>query len=134
MEVIYQFKTKQIEQLHHLYQSEWWSKGRSLEETHRCIHGSQICIGILDKAETLVGFARVITDFTFKAFIFDVIVAKDHRASGVGKTLLDIIRSHQDLKYVQHLELYCLPELEAFYEKLGFSSKVGRVKLMRITR
>ncbi len=63
-------------QLHHLYQGEWWTKRRSIEATRRVVHGSQICLGLETHAGELVGFARVLTDFTFKAFIFDVIVAR----------------------------------------------------------
>jgi hypothetical protein len=39
-----------IEQLHALYQDEWWTKGRSLELTRRCVKESQVCLGLVDQA------------------------------------------------------------------------------------
>ncbi|MDJ0571073.1 MAG: hypothetical protein QNJ53_18775 [Pleurocapsa sp. MO_192.B19] len=42
MEVIYELDDQQIEQLYQLYQYEWWTKGRTLEETDECIKGSQL--------------------------------------------------------------------------------------------
>ena len=69
MNVIYSLSEKHIAQLHALYQQEWWTKGRSAEDTKKCVFGSQICIGIVSETDELVGFARVITDYVFKAFI-----------------------------------------------------------------
>jgi hypothetical protein len=95
MNVIYQFTPHQIEELHTLYQKEWWTIGRTLEETRFCVSGSQICIGIIDESGSLKGFERVITDFIFKALIFDVIVSDDQRESGLGSQLINLVKSHQ---------------------------------------
>ena len=65
--VINHLTKKQIGQLHQLYQGEWWSRTRTLLETRQCVVGSQICIGLATPDEQLVGFARVLTDYTFKA-------------------------------------------------------------------
>ena len=46
MKVIYQLNRDHIKQLYDLYQNEWWSKGRTLEETKICVDSSQICIGL----------------------------------------------------------------------------------------
>lgn len=132
MKVIHTFTDNQIQELHALYQQEWWTKGRSLLETKKCIEGSQICIGIIDDNRSLQGFARIVTDYIFKAFIFDLIVAQSQRGMGLGNTLVSLIRLHQDLKHVKHFELYCLPEMFGFYEKHGFSKEVGEIKLMRL--
>ena len=122
----------QVRELHQLYQNEWWTKGRLLEEIRRMLDHSDYTFGLCD-AETkkLVAFARVLTDRTFKAFIFDVIVAPEHRKRGVGKVIIDRILAHTDLASVKHFELYCLPELVPFYERLGFSAAVGGVVLLR---
>ena len=79
----------------------------------------------------LQGFARVLTDYVFKAFIFDVIVAENRRGSGLGKTLVSLVLNHEKLRSVKQFELYCLPEMSGFYEQLGFSSDVDQVELMR---
>ena len=134
MDAIYDLTEAHIHQLHELYQHAWWAKGRTLSETQRCVSGSQLCIGFLDQNKNLVAFARVLTDYTFKAMIFDVIVAQPHRKGGLGKRLIELIQSHAELAMVKHFELYCLSELMPWYESLGFSGDVGDIKLMRCAR
>jgi len=131
MIAIYRFTEDHLAQLHALYQQEWWTKDRSLEETKSCVAGSQICIGLTTQNDELIGFARVLTDFTFKALIFDVIVRNDHRKTGLGDKLLSLIKSHQKLGNVKHFELYCLPEMFDFYAKHGFTPEIGEIRLMR---
>ena len=133
MNVIYHLSKNHIAQLHALYQQEWWTKGRSIEDAEKCILGSQVCVGIVSETDELVAFARVITDYVFKAFIFDVIVRHDARGRGLGNELLSLIASHQRLESVRHFELYCLPEMMAFYSKHGYVTNLGTVQLMRLS-
>ena len=128
---VFELAEMQIRQLHQLYQREWWTKGRTHEQTRRCIDGSQLCVGLLDSDDNLVAFARVVTDFTFKALIFDVIVAGGARGCGLGRRLMALIKNHEKLRDVQSFELYCLPALNGFYARYGFSDDVGEVRLMR---
>jgi GNAT superfamily N-acetyltransferase len=132
MNVIHTLDDRQIEQLHKLYQAEWWTRGRSLEDTHRCVRGSQVCVGLVDPGGNLIAFARVITDYTFKAIIFDVIVSRDARKGGLGSALMKAITGHEKLRHIKHIELYCLPELFAFYQRNGFSENLGGLQLMRL--
>ena len=67
----------------------------------------------------------------FRAFIFDVIVAADHRGSGLGHRLMTELLAHPMLRDVELVELYCRPELVAFYESLGFTTPDSAVVLMR---
>lgn len=133
MNIIYNFNEKHIAQLHALYQGEWWTRGRSAEDTRNCVLGSQICIGLVSTNNDLIGFVRVLTDYTFKVLIFDVIVAHSERGKGLGNKLLSLVKNHERLKSVKHFELYCVPEMFAFYEQHGFSAGVGEIKLMRLT-
>lgn len=133
MDVTYTLNEKNIIELHTLYLSQWWAKDRSLEETQQCVEGSQLCIALLDNNGKLQGFARVLTDYVFKALIFDVIIAKEYRKQGLGDKLITLIKQHSDLARVKHFELYCLPELEPFYHSHNFTSDVGNIRLMRYT-
>jgi GNAT superfamily N-acetyltransferase len=132
--VLSELSEHHIAQLHGLYQREWWSRGRTLEATRRGVSGSQVVIGLVDESDNLVGFTRVITDYTFKALVFDVIVAAGARGRGLGTRLLDLVVAHEALRDVRHIELYCLPELADFYVPLGFSADVGNIRLMRRIR
>jgi len=134
MELIYCLNDLQVEHLHQLYLSSWWAKDRSLEETRCCVAGSQICIGLTDATGYLIGFARVVTDYTFKALIFDVIVDESYQGQGYGQQIMEAICNHSDLERVKHFELYCLPEMASFYEPFGFTDKVGNISLMRRTK
>jgi predicted GNAT family N-acyltransferase len=131
MTIIYIFSDNQIKQVHQLYKEVWWGKERTIEDTINCVKGSQLCIGILDNDDKLIGFTRIITDFIYKAIIFDVIVSDEHRGNGLGQKLMGLVKSHEKLKKVKHFELYCLPDMESFYESFGFSTDVGGIKLMR---
>ncbi len=104
-----------------------------LKTRQSAFFGSQICIGICSENDDLIGFVRVLTDFTFKALIFDVMVTQSERGKGLGNKLLSLVKNHEHLKSVKHFELYCLPEMLSFYEKHGFSANVGEIKLMRLT-
>jgi predicted GNAT family N-acyltransferase len=125
---------EQVEDLHRLYQNEWWTKGRTLPDVRRMLEHSTLIFGFCDPdTRRLVAFARVLTDFTYKAFLFDVIVAPHCRNEGLGRTLMDAVLRHPALQSVRHIELYCLPELVPFYERWGFTDDLGAVRLMRKT-
>ncbi|MDH4128732.1 MAG: GNAT family N-acetyltransferase [Spirochaetota bacterium] len=134
MEVIQTFNDSQIKELHSLFQKEWWTKGRTIEEIESCLKGSQICIGLIDKKGSLKGFARILTDYIFKAIIFDLIVSNEFRGSGFGSMLISLIKNHPKLQKVKHFELYCLPEMISFYKKYGFSTDIGGINLMRYVK
>jgi ribosomal protein S18 acetylase RimI-like enzyme len=68
-----------------------------------------------------VAFCRVLTDFVFRATIYDVIVAPPHRGQGLGRRLLDAITTHPRLQNVSVLWLCCEPDRVPFYEKWGFT-------------
>lgn len=131
MTIIYSFSDKHIRRVYQLYKDVGWGHARSLEGTISSIKGSQVCIGLLDNNDNLIAFARVLSDYIYKAMIFDVIVSTEHRGRGLAQQLIKLIKSHKQLKQVKHFELYCLPEMEPFYSKLGFSAEVGGIKLMR---
>jgi len=122
----------QIVELHRLFQKEWWTKGRTLDEVRIVLEHSDVTIAIVDDSDNvLVGFTRVLTDRIFKALIFDVIVREDKRSLGLGKMLMDAIKKHPDLQKVKSFELYGLPEMEVFYKQWGFTSELGELTFMR---
>ena len=131
MRVIRELDEARIGELHQLYQKEWWTNARTLEEVRAVVRGSQLCYGLLNASDELVAFARVLTDYIFKALIFDVIVREDFRGQGLGDRLMELIQAEQKLKAVQHFELYCLPDMEPFYAHHGYSPEVSGVRLLR---
>lgn len=134
MTIIYQFSDLHIKQVQQLYKQVWWAKERSLEDTTECIRGSQVCIGILDEHNNLIAFARILSDFIYKAIIFDVIVSDHKRGNGLGQKMMGLIKNHDKLKKVKHFELYCLPEMQSFYSSFDFSTDIAGIKLMRCSQ
>lgn len=134
VEMISHLTGAQIDDLHALYQLEWWTKGRTLEDVRRVVQHSDIIVAFCEAdTKRLVAFTRVLTDYVYKALVFDVIVAASHRATGLGKQLLDTVVHHPNLKSVRHIELYCLPELMPFYQQWDFTAELGPLCLMRRT-
>ncbi len=117
-----QLTNDQILQLHALYQHEWWSAGRSVEDVRRMLRETDLLIGLVE-SETgrLVGFCRVLSDFVYHATLYDVIVAADDRGRGLGRRLMDAVVAHPRLQDVKALWLCCRPELARFYERWGFA-------------
>ncbi|WP_456431598.1 GNAT family N-acetyltransferase [Nitratifractor sp.] len=122
---------RQIEELHRLYRQQWWTRDRTLEETRSLVAHSDIVAGYADAAGHLAAFARVLSDFTIKALIFDLIVAEPYRNQGLGKALIQAILDHPALSRVRHFELYCLPEMAPYYETMGFEKQNDTLVLMR---
>lgn len=109
------------QELFDFYRKEWWTEGRSFDDVMRMLKHSDIVLGCCASDGKLIGFARVLTDYTFKAMIFDVIVHADSRGRGVGRAIVDRILNHETLQKVRSFELYCPERLIPFYEKLNFT-------------
>jgi ribosomal protein S18 acetylase RimI-like enzyme len=69
--------------------------------------------------DTLVGFLRAITDYSYCCYISDIAVDKEYQGLGIGKELLRLLRDklgEEEIKYI----LTSAPNAEGFYEKVGF--------------
>ena len=108
------------EQLLKLFHQAPWAKGRTLEEASEMLRHTEIAVCAWD-GDHLVGFGRVLTDFVYRAAIWDVIVDKGYQKQGIGTEIIQRILNHPRLKKV---ELFWLcTRRPGFYQKLGFSSK-----------
>jgi ribosomal protein S18 acetylase RimI-like enzyme len=122
---------EQIDQLVALYRNEFWCSQRTRSDVERMLHHTDILVGAVDEADNLIGFVRVLTDYAYKAAIFDLIVRPDWRGRDLGRRLMDAVISHPELRNVEHFDLNCLPEMFGFYEKWGFTSDIGGLGFMR---
>lgn len=128
--IISELTEEQIAELTDLYRNEFWSQNRTRQDVAKMVAASDIVIGLVDDCDRLIGFIRVLTDFVYRAFIFDVIVKPTHRNHGLSKKLLDSLIDHPQLQSVEYLGLYCLPEMVPFYERWGFTTEIGGLQLM----
>jgi N-acetylglutamate synthase-like GNAT family acetyltransferase len=113
-------KEVDIPQLLALYRHADWSKNRTAEEAEAVLSNSSL-VFTLWEGERLAAFARVLTDFIFRAAIYDVIVHPDVQNQGVGKSLIYKVLTHPSLKNVPVFHLLTRDK-RPFYEKLGFTA------------
>src|SRR3712207_7208885 len=92
--IVSELNEQQISELTELYKHEFWSKNRTQQDVAKMLTTSDIVIGLVDECDRLIGFTRVLTDFVYRAVIFDVIIKSTHRDRGLGKKLLDLVVHH----------------------------------------
>ncbi len=108
-------------QLLRLYAQSIWARGRTLEDAREMLAQTDLAISAWD-GERLIGFGRVLTDYVYRASIWDVIVDSAYQGQDIGTEIMQRILHHPSLKRVELFWL-CTRDKQAFYEKLGFSAK-----------
>lgn len=110
-----------------LFQQSSWAGGRTLEDTQDMVQHTDVFITAWDGTR-LVGCGRVLTDYVYRASIWDVIVDGQYQGQDIGTEIIRRILSHSTLQRVELFWL-CTRDKQAFYETLGFSAKeqVGMV-------
>jgi ribosomal protein S18 acetylase RimI-like enzyme len=113
-------ESPEASQLLRLFQQAPWAKDRTLDDAKDMLRHTDLTLCAWDR-DRLIGFGRVLTDFVYRATIWDVIVDRAYQGQGVGTEIVRRILNHPRLKRV---ELFWLcTRRPGFYEKLGFSSK-----------
>ena len=80
----------------YLRNNTYWARERTPEQTRTAIENS-ICFGLF-RGDTLVGFARVVSDKATFAYIGDVFVIDEFRGKGLSKWLMKVIVEHPELQ------------------------------------
>jgi GNAT superfamily N-acetyltransferase len=109
-----------LPQLLGLYRITWWGAERTLDQIRRALDHSHPVLTAWDGAR-MVGFTRVISDLTYRATIWDVIVADTHRERGIGRELMRRVLDHPDLATVTMFVLLT-KDKHRFYEHFGFET------------
>lgn len=109
------------QQLLALFEQADWARGRSLNDTQRMLAETDVLISVWDRTK-LVGFGRVLTDYIYRASIWDVIVDVTYQDQDIGKGLVQQILAHTSLAQVELFWL-CTRRYQGFYASLGFSDK-----------
>jgi len=118
-----------VAQLLALYHVTWWAKGRTAGQVARALEHSRPVVTAWDGPK-LVGFARVISDLTYRATIWDVIVAETHQKRGIGREMMRLVLEHPDLRSVT-MFLLLTKDQQRFYEQLGFTSERDMTMMLR---
>lgn len=121
-----------LQHLQQLYQETWWASHRTLPDIARMLQHTDFVFGLCEgQTQTLVGFARVLSDRTYRATIWDVMVASAYRGRGLGRRLLEAIVNHPELREVESMQLGCLADMVDFYSQFGFTDTTGSTVTMR---
>ena len=124
---INEFDESQVKEIHALMENEWWCQNRELADVEKVLQTSDISLAMRHETGKIIGFVRVLTDYLYKALIFDVIVAAPFRDKGLGKTLVDKVLQLESLADVKSFELYCPDRMCGFYQQLGFVQSESRL-------
>ena len=98
-----------------------YSTGLPAERFPMIIKNS-ICFTVLHQ-DKQIGFARVITDYTEFASLWDVFIDEPYRGKGIGKALMKYLLEHPYLKGIFRWFLMT-EDAHGLYQKFGFKSEV----------
>lgn len=107
-----------IAQLQALFNQTTWAHGRSAKDIRIMLKNTDL-IFCVSQNKKLIGFARLLTDYVFRATLWDVIVHTDYHGQGIGRMIIEKILSHPKLKNVAKLWLFTSNK-HTFYKKFGF--------------
>ena len=113
-----------------LYRS-YWVPGIPMCVVAKSVENS-LCFGLYE-GEAQIGFARVVTDHSRFAYLFDVFVLQEHRGKGYGSWLMECVVGCPGLT---HLAAFSLRTKDAhgFYEPFGFERVEGDESAMVLRR
>ena len=103
----------------------YWADKRPVEQIERSVCNSS-CYGIrLDGKNTLVGFARVISDQATTYYVCDVIIDTEYQNLGLGTALMSYIESRPE--YAGLRGILITKEAHSLYHKFGYEVLNDRV-------
>ena len=118
-----------LRKVHHWLSTDaFWALGRSVETVQRAANGS-LNFAVYDRAGSLCGYARVVTDHATFAWLCDVYIDRPSRGRGLGRLLAQAV---VDTLSPMHLKRVMLSTLDThgLYEQVGFMPFPDPQKLM----
>ncbi|MDF9797717.1 putative acetyltransferase [Catalinimonas alkaloidigena] len=106
-----------------------WARNRTLEEVNTCVANS-LNFGIYKQNQQL-GYARLLTDYVFMAYLLDVVIVPEHRGQGLALRLIKHILKDERLQNIRIWRLGT-DDAHGLYKKVGFEAIAQPEKLMEI--
>ena len=120
-----------IETIHAFLSTSYWATGVPEAVVRRSIEGS-LPFGLYHGAR-LIGFARVISDYTTFAYLADVFVLPEYRAQKLGVWLIEVIMNHPELQGLRRWSL-ATRDAHDLYAKFGFTPLKDPSRFMELHR
>jgi GNAT superfamily N-acetyltransferase len=118
-----------IDVIHGYLSRSYWAADRSRERIVRSIENS-LAFGLY-RGPTQIGFARVVTDYVVLAFLADVFVLEEYRASGLGTWLVQVVTSLPELRPMRRW-LLGTRDAHGLYRKFGFVDPAPGILMERV--
>ena len=117
-----------VEQAIELLHTTYWAENRDPEVIRKSIENS-IVFGVYDE-DSLIGMARVVTDFATTFYLADVVIDEKYRGNGIGKKLISTIVS--DKRFSSLLGILVTRDAHGLYEHFGFKRDTERAMTRRV--
>ena len=107
----------------------YWARGITFPVFQKSVENA-LCFGVFHQSKQ-VGFGRVISDYATFAYLADVFIDVDFRGRGLGKWLVECVRSYPELQGLRRWMLLT-SDAHRLYEKYGFVPLEHPEKVMEI--
>ncbi|MBI4529399.1 MAG: GNAT family N-acetyltransferase [Deltaproteobacteria bacterium] len=111
-----------------LFRNADWARERTRSEIRRMLKHTDILV-MARSGRKPVGFARVITDKTFRAFVEDVIVAPEMRRQGLGRLMIEQAEMLVKKLGIPRMELTSTQT--HFWKRLGYRRKTNSTCMVK---
>ncbi len=108
----------------------YWATAMPRPVLERAIRHS-LCFGLYMPDGRQAGFARVITDRSTYAYLSDVFIVEEHRATGLGRYLIECVLGCAALQGLRRFSLFTR-DADALYAPFGFGPFSGASHYMEI--
>jgi GNAT superfamily N-acetyltransferase len=116
-------------ELQGLYRYTTWGRSRSVEGLDAMLGSGGMCFSARSRGK-LVGFCRIVTDFIYRASLWDVVVHPEHQGRGLGSALVDYALTHPAIKNIPLITTYT-DEWIPFMTSRGFEAREGAMVMLR---
>jgi ribosomal protein S18 acetylase RimI-like enzyme len=141
VDVVYEVPDDGVADVVRLLRSTGWAADRDADGVRRMLDHTDVVVCLVREVVSgrthdteVVGFARVLTDYEYRAFVEDVVVGVPYRGRGLGSKLVEELCAHPDLADVERLVLECRLDLVDFYERFGFTRVPSEAVLLKRER
>jgi GNAT superfamily N-acetyltransferase len=93
---------------------------------------NSFCIGVVLR-DTLIGFARLITDYATFAYLADVFVLEDHRGKGLSKQMMKQLMSLDWVRQLRGIKLQT-KDAHDLYRQFGFADCKHPERILEVSR
>jgi GNAT superfamily N-acetyltransferase len=120
-----------INEIYDFLKTSYWASQRSIEDVEKSMRNS-LCFGLYLNNK-LIGFARVVTDYTVLAYLCDVFILPQYQSKGFGSLFVHEIMNHPELHTIRRW-LLATKDAHELYRKFGFKELESPLRWMEIFR